>query len=100
MTDIRPKKSLGQNFLRDPFYLRRIADAAGVGTADSVLEIGPGLGHLTRILADRAKNLLALEIDERLIPGLESEFSGMQNVEIVHADALEYPYQSLPGTWK
>ena len=48
--NIRPLKSLGQNFLRDPHYLNRIADAARIGPEDQVLEIGPGLGHLTAVL--------------------------------------------------
>jgi 16S rRNA (adenine1518-N6/adenine1519-N6)-dimethyltransferase len=97
---IRAKKSLGQNFLKDPVYLRRITDAAQVVDGDRILEIGPGLGHLTRVLAERAGKVLALELDERLIPHLQQEFSGMPNVEIVQADALEYPYDSLSGSWK
>ena len=97
---IRPKKSLGQNFLKDPHYIRRIVDAAQVSTDDQVLEIGPGLGHLTRELAARAKTVLALELDERLIPILREEFKERTNIEFVHADALEYPYDSLHGTWK
>ncbi len=48
--NIRAKKSLGQNFLKDPHYLNKIADAAQVGPGDQVLEIGPGLGHLTTVL--------------------------------------------------
>lgn len=97
---IRAKKSLGQNFLKDPHYLKRIADAAAVGAGDRVLEIGPGLGHLTAELAVRAGRVLALELDERLIPLLCKEFGQQTNVEIVHADAIEYPYHELDGTWK
>jgi 16S rRNA (adenine1518-N6/adenine1519-N6)-dimethyltransferase len=97
---IRPKKSLGQNFLKDPHYIRKIVDAAQVSADDQVLEIGPGLGHLTRELSARAKTVLALELDVRLVPVLREEFAGTQNIEIVHADALEYPYDSLNGTWK
>jgi len=97
---IRAKKSLGQNFLRDPHYLKKIADAACIGPGDQVLEIGPGFGHLTRVLAERAGTVLALEIDERLLPHLQREFGASPNVEIVHADALDYPYESLPGKWK
>ncbi|HEX9020940.1 MAG TPA: 16S rRNA (adenine(1518)-N(6)/adenine(1519)-N(6))-dimethyltransferase RsmA [Nitrospirota bacterium] len=97
---IRAKKSLGQNFLRDPHYLGRIADAAKIGGEDLVLEIGPGLGHLTRVLAARARKVLAIELDDRLIPHLQNEFRSVQNVEFVHADALEYPYGSLSGAWK
>jgi 16S rRNA (adenine1518-N6/adenine1519-N6)-dimethyltransferase len=97
---IRAKKSLGQNFLKDPNYLKKIVDAAGVGPDDLVIEIGPGLGHLTRVLASRAKKVLALELDERLIPLLRREFSLLHNVEIVQADAIEYPYRALSDKWK
>ncbi len=98
--NIRAKKSLGQNFLKDPFYLAKIADAAQAGPEDRVIEIGPGLGHLTAILVKRAKKVLALELDDRLIPLLQKEFRGLQNIEVLHADALEYAYASLPGRWK
>ena len=100
MDSIRAKKSLGQNFLKDPHYLTKIADAAQIAPTDQVLEIGPGLGHLTEVLAKRAQRVLALELDTRLIPVLEREFSGQDHVSIVHADALEYPYGSLTGIWK
>ncbi len=97
---IRAKKSLGQNFLKDPHYLSKIVDAAQVCPDDQVLEIGPGLGHLTAVLAKRAQRVLALELDTRLIPVLEREFSGQDNVTITHADALDYPYGELIGRWK
>jgi 16S rRNA (adenine1518-N6/adenine1519-N6)-dimethyltransferase len=97
---IHAKKSLGQNFLKDARYLNKIADAARVGPEDQVLEIGPGLGHLTSVLAARAKKVLALELDERLIPRLRQEFGMLRNVEIVQADAVEYPYASLLARWK
>jgi len=98
--NIRARKSLGQNFLKDSHYLYKIADAARVGPQDLVLEIGPGLGHLTHVLAARAKKVLALELDERLISHLRQEFSMLRNIEIVQADALEYPYESLLARWK
>ena len=97
---IRAKKSLGQNFLRDPHYLNRIADAAQVAPGDQVLEIGPGLGHLTTVLAHRAQKVLAIEVDDRLIPHLQEEFRAVPNFELLHADALEYDYGSLNGRWK
>jgi len=102
MTDnfIHPKRSLGQNFLTDPHYLRLIVNAAQVGPADQVLEIGPGLGHLTRELAARAGRLVVIELDDRLIPRLHEEFGPLPHVGIVHADALTYDYGSLTGTWK
>ncbi len=99
-THVRAKKSLGQNFLKDPHYLRKIADAARVNDQNQVIEIGAGLGHLTRILAQRAKKVLALELDERLIPYLKRQFGDNEKIEIVQADALEYPYISLSGKWK
>jgi 16S rRNA (adenine1518-N6/adenine1519-N6)-dimethyltransferase len=100
MNHIHPKKSLGQNFLKDPHYLKRIADAARIESGDQVLEIGPGLGHLTGELAARAGKVLALELDERLIPVLHKDFAEKPNVEIVQADALVYSYGDLQGKWK
>jgi 16S rRNA (adenine1518-N6/adenine1519-N6)-dimethyltransferase len=97
---IRAKKSLGQNFLRDPHYLNKIVDAAGIGPDDQVLEIGPWLGHLTQVLTQRARKVLGIEVDDRLIPLLQDEFSVVRNFELLHADALEYDYDSLDGTWK
>jgi 16S rRNA (adenine1518-N6/adenine1519-N6)-dimethyltransferase len=97
---IHPKKSLGQNFLTDPHYLRKIADAAQVTAVDQVLEIGPGLGHLTRELVAQAGRLVVIELDDRLIPRLHAEFGSSPHVEIVHADALEYDYGLLTGKWK
>ncbi|HAR45254.1 MAG: hypothetical protein A2X56_04335 [Nitrospirae bacterium GWC2_57_13] len=97
---IHAKKSLGQNFLKDPHYLNRIVDAARVEQMDQVLEIGPGLGDLTRVLAARAGAVLAIELDDRLIELLRSEFVDGSGVTIVHADALEYPFETLAGSWK
>ncbi len=97
---IRAKKSLGQNFLRDPHYLGKIADAAKIGPDDNVLEIGPGLGHLTKVLAQRSRRVLAIEIDDRLIPLLQKDFEDISNIELIHADALEYDYEALDGRWQ
>jgi 16S rRNA (adenine1518-N6/adenine1519-N6)-dimethyltransferase len=98
--NLYPKKSLGQNFLKDPHYLGKIVDAAQVGPRDQVIEIGPGLGHLTRALADTGCKLLILELDDRLIPRLHDEFASRPMIQVVHADALEYDYSGLSGTWK
>jgi 16S rRNA (adenine1518-N6/adenine1519-N6)-dimethyltransferase len=100
MESIRAKKSLGQNFLRDPHYLKKIADAARVGPEDDVLEIGPGLGHLTHVLVERSRKVLGIEVDDRLIPILQDEFKDIQNFELLHADALEYDFDALAGKWK
>lgn len=74
-------------------------DVAGIGEDDTVVEIGPGLGRLTRLIAERVKRVVAIEIDLRLVNRLRDELEGLPNVEIVHLDALKYPYESL-GSFK
>lgn len=86
---IRPKKSLGQNFLVDEAALARIVTAADLGPNDTVLEIGPGLGTLTRRLAEAAGRVIAVELDERLIPVLRFTLAPYRNVAIVHGDILD-----------
>ncbi len=92
---IEPKKSLGQNFLHDEGLLGRIVAAAELSPDDAVLEVGPGLGALTRVLARTARRVVAVELDGRLLPVLESELSGLGNVELVHGDVLELD----PADW-
>lgn len=86
---IDPKRSLGQNFLVDATHLDRIAAAADLTPADSVLEIGPGLGTLTERLAAQAGSVVAIELDDRLIEVLRGRFAGQPHVRIVHGDILE-----------
>jgi 16S rRNA (adenine1518-N6/adenine1519-N6)-dimethyltransferase len=86
---ITPKKSLGQNFLHDPNALDKIVRAAGLKPEDIVLEIGPGTGALTEWLADIARRVIAVELDDRLIPLLEHRFRDRDNVRLVHADILD-----------
>jgi 16S rRNA (adenine1518-N6/adenine1519-N6)-dimethyltransferase len=85
---IRPDKALGQNFLTDPNILDRIANAAGLTTDDFVLEIGAGTGALTQLLAQDAAYVVAVEIDQRLMPILEDVLSPFHNVALVHGDIL------------
>ena len=87
--DLDPKKSLGQNFLVDDSYLDEIVAAADLTEADTVLEIGPGLGTLTRALGDRAGRVVAVELDDRLITVLRTGFATRDNITIVHGDILE-----------
>ncbi|MBK8128764.1 MAG: ribosomal RNA small subunit methyltransferase A [bacterium] len=86
---LEPKKSLGQNFLFDENVLWRIVAAAEVGSEDVVLEIGPGLGALTRLLAQTAVSVTAVELDDRLLPILEDELEPYDNVHLIHGDILE-----------
>jgi 16S rRNA (adenine1518-N6/adenine1519-N6)-dimethyltransferase len=87
--DIQPKKSLGQNFLVDRRALGRIVEAAELGPEDIVLEIGPGLGTLTRLLAERAGRVVAVELDQRLVEVLSQSLADCPNVEIVQGDILQ-----------
>jgi 16S rRNA (adenine1518-N6/adenine1519-N6)-dimethyltransferase len=84
-----PKRSLGQNFLRDETYLDRIVVAAELISTDTVLEIGPGMGVLTRRLAAEAGRVIAVELDDRLIDLLQKEFATQPHVSVVHGDILE-----------
>jgi len=87
--DIQPKKSLGQNFLTDQRVLERIVEVAELGPEDIVLEIGPGLGTLTHLLAAKAGQVVAIELDQRLVEILRQTLAGLPNVEIIHGDILE-----------
>lgn len=87
----RPSSSLGQNFLLDPTLHRVIAQAAGAGPGDVVLEIGVGLGFLTRELAAVAGSVVGVEIDKRLFEVATRELAGFPNVALVRADALSGP---------
>lgn len=93
----RPKKSLGQHFLNDRAILRRIVDACDITSSDTVIEIGPGTGALTRLLAEKAKTLYALELDAGLIQRLREEFSSYANVRILHQDAVTVDPASFAG---
>ena len=86
---IRPDKDLGQNFLTDPTILAEIVAAAEVTNLDTVLEIGAGLGHLTKHLAQAAKKVVAVELDKQFIPALEDRLGRYQNVSIVQGNILE-----------
>ena len=86
---LRPDKGMGQNFLVDEGHLARIVEAAGVGKEDEVLEVGAGLGSLTRYLALAAKRVVAVEVDGKLLPILRETLNGQLNVQVVHGDILQ-----------
>ena len=89
-TSVRPKQSLGQNFLVDDNVARRIARSLRLAEDDVVLEIGPGQGSLTRHIAGRVRKLIAVEIDGRVVGGLREQFPS-DDVTIVQGDFLEAP---------
>lgn len=94
---VHAKKSLGQNYLTDEALLEALCADAGVEADDCVLEIGPGMGALTRPLARVAKRVVAVEIDGTLISYLQGVFAGQENVRIVHADILRVDVAKLIG---
>lgn len=93
----RAKKSLGQNFLVDSRVLRKIVDAAELSADDTVLEIGPGRGFLTKALAELAGRVVAVEMDSELIDRLREKFADLLNVEIVEGDGREIDFEALVG---
>jgi 16S rRNA (adenine1518-N6/adenine1519-N6)-dimethyltransferase len=93
--DIKPHKGLGQNFLISDGILDRIIDAAELEERDVVVEVGAGLGTLTRRLADRAGRVIALELDERLIPLLRQVLAPYGHVKIIQGDVLAFRPEDL-----
>lgn len=86
---LHAKKGFGQNFLTDPGILQRIVNAAEVTKDDNVIEIGPGIGALTEQLAQAAGQVVAVEIDQELIPVLEKTLAAYDNVTVVNQDILK-----------
>ncbi len=91
-----PRKRLGQHFLIDPNLIRKIVSLADIRPSDSVCEIGPGGGALTGLLCQAAKQVLALEVDTRMVEFLKTELAGHDNLDIQEQDALKYPFDQLP----
>ncbi|NLF02995.1 MAG: ribosomal RNA small subunit methyltransferase A [Anaerolineales bacterium] len=85
---LQPSKGLGQNFLVDESVAERIVAAAELSAADEVLEIGPGLGMLTQKLARTAGRVVAVELDQRLLPALRAALTGCDTVKVVQGDIL------------
>lgn len=92
---IRPAKSLGQNFLVDDQSLHRIIKAAQIANTDTVLEIGPGLGSLTRYLALSAHEVIAVEIDKMLVPTLRKVIKEFKNIKVIEGDILKLSVDDL-----
>ncbi len=89
------KKSLGQNFLIDSNLLNKIVHAAEIDHTIGVIEIGPGIGALTQKLAERAGKVVAIEIDQRLIPILEETLTDYQNITFIHGDVLKLDLKQI-----
>ena len=91
----RAKRALGQNFLIDPNIQRKIVAALDPGPDDEVLEIGPGVGALTRHLAGAVRRLVLVELDNNLAARLREEFAGDPSVEVVNEDVLDVPLERI-----
>jgi len=98
MTQTKPKKYLGQNFLKDESVLKQIVGAADLSSKDIILEIGPGKGILTKELAQKAKKVIAIEKDKTLIPELKQNLKEFSNLEIIEGDILKlFPSFKFPA---
>jgi 16S rRNA (adenine1518-N6/adenine1519-N6)-dimethyltransferase len=95
--NLHPKKRLGQNFLADETALEKVAAAAELQPSDTVLEIGAGLGSLTRHLARAAQRVIAVEVDESLLPALEDTLRPFPNVDVIQADILRLNLATVSG---
>src|SRR6266404_6001987 len=93
-----PKKSLGQHWLTDKASLSAMVAAADISRGDTVLEIGPGLGSLTELLVQKASQVIAIEIDEKLASELAAK--NLPSLEVVSADILKFDLTTLPATYK
>jgi len=89
------QKKYGQNFLIDTHVLEKIITSAGITKDDCVLEIGPGIGTMTQYLAENAKTVVAVEIDDNLIPILKDTLSSYDNVHVIHGDILKTNVQEI-----
>jgi 16S rRNA (adenine1518-N6/adenine1519-N6)-dimethyltransferase len=99
MYQVAPRKSLGQNFLHDPNTLRKIVDTANIQDGDMIIEIGPGTGALTKMMALQHPDaeIVAIEVDRRLQPILERELADVPNARVIYADILEVNIGNIVG---
>jgi 16S rRNA (adenine1518-N6/adenine1519-N6)-dimethyltransferase len=93
--DLRAKKSLGQNFLVDPGYQQRIVQALEAEARDTVVEIGPGPGALTRHLAGTVSRLVLVELDDRFAAALAEQYRDRADVTVLHQDVLTVDFSAL-----
>jgi len=94
---LHASRKLGQNFLRDPDFLEQVATAAQIAPADTVLEIGAGLGGLTVYLARAARAVIAVEVDSRLLAPLRDALAKFENIRLIHGDILELDPAAIIG---
>ncbi len=96
---IRPLKRLGQSFLRDRNAINKIIRISNIQEDDMVVEIGAGVGLMTELIAKRARKVIGLDIDPRMVGILKKRMAPYRNVDIVQTDVLEYDFSSAVGEW-
>ena len=92
--DIRPLKRFGQNFLISKKAFKKIIEVADIKKEDVILEIGPGIGNLTKILAQKAKKVIAIEKDKKMCEILKETLKEFKNIEVINQDILKYEIQT------
>lgn len=97
--EIRHKHSLGQNFITDDKLFAQLVNLSGVGQDDCVLEIGAGAGGLTKALAERCREVIAVEVDGALIPLLRVALEKCGNVRLVHGDVMRLNLREITASW-
>jgi 16S rRNA (adenine1518-N6/adenine1519-N6)-dimethyltransferase len=97
---MKAKKSFGQNWLKDDTTIEKIVEVANISDQDTILEVGPGLGALTRQLIKTKAKIVAVEADADLIPRLQRMFQDSSNFQLEQADILKYNHSLLPGGYK
>ncbi len=97
--NIKAQKKFGQNFLTDDTVLEEIVSAAGVCGEDHIIEIGPGLGTLTKLLAEDAGHVTAIEIDRQMIPVLDEVLAEYDNTRVICADVLKTDLNEIVSAW-
>ena len=93
--NIKANKSLGQNFLIDDEVIEKIVNGAEVGKDDIVIEIGPGLGSMTKVLLERARKVICIELDTKMVQILHDRFIAYNNIEIINEDVLKIDLNKL-----
>ena len=88
-------KAFGQNFLCDEHYVEGIVDAAQITSEDVVIEVGPGIGTLTQLMCQRAKHVVAIEIDKKLVPILEETLGEFSNFTLINEDVLKASLRAI-----
>lgn len=92
---IKANKDLGQNFLIDETVIQDIVQGAQIGKDDLVIEIGPGLGSMTALLVEKAKKVICVELDKKMIQILKDRFIAYKNIELLHQDILKLDLTEL-----